>query len=81
MDLANKKVELIEWITRLQDEHLIQQVENLRLQSVLEAYQARTPETTDEIVTRLNKSEEAIRKGNVYSQAEIEAYFESKFKK
>ena len=30
MDIALKKVELIEWLARLQDEELIKQIETLR---------------------------------------------------
>ncbi len=34
MDIAVKKVELIEWLVRLQDESIIQRVEDLRKDSI-----------------------------------------------
>lgn len=43
MDITLKKIELIDWLTRLQDEKLIQKIEALRKGSAKDAYVARTP--------------------------------------
>lgn len=72
MDISIKKVELIEWLARLQDEKLIERIEILRKGSVKEAYELRTPKTLEELNAKLSQSEKEINSGNVYSQQEVE---------
>lgn len=80
MDIAVKKVELIEWLARLQDEKLIQRIEMLRKSSIKDLYEQRMPRTMEELHTRLNQSEQAIQEGKVHSQEEVENYFKARFK-
>jgi len=80
MDIAVKKVELIEWLARLQDEKLIQRIETLRKNSIQELYEQRMPKTREGLQAKLNQSEKDINAGKVYSQEEVENYFNARFK-
>lgn len=81
MNIAVRKVELIEWLARLQDEKLIDRIENLRKNSVKELYEQRMPKTTNELQSKLEKSEEDILAGRVHAQEDVVKYFNTKFKK
>ncbi len=81
MDIAVKKMELIEWLVRLQDEKLIQRIEILKKGSVKEAYEQRAPRTDEELQTKLDQSEKDISSGRVHSQQEVEDYFKNRFSK
>jgi len=80
MDIAVKKVELIEWLARLQDEKLIQRIETLRKSSIQELYEQQMPKTREALQAKLNQSEKDINEGKVYSQEEVENYFNARFK-
>ena len=80
MDIAVKKVELIEWLARLQDEKLIQRIETLRKSSIQELYEQQMPKTREALQAKLNQSEKDINAGKVYSQEEVENYFNARFK-
>jgi hypothetical protein len=80
MDLAVKKVELIEWLARLQDEKLIQRIESLKRSSTKEIYEQRMPKTREELEAKLKQAEKDIEEGKVHSQEETESYFKSRFK-
>lgn len=80
MDIAIRKVELIEWLARLQDENVIQRVETLKKGAVKELYEQRTPSTMAEMQAKLDRSEKDIQSGKVHSQEEAEGYFKAKFK-
>lgn len=80
MDIAVKKVELIEWLARLQDEKLIQRIEILKKGSVKEAYELRTPKTMEDLQAKLDQSEKDISSGEVHTQQEAEDYFKARFK-
>jgi hypothetical protein len=79
MDIAVKKIELIEWLARLQDEKLIQRIETLKKGLIKELYEQRMPKSVEELETKLNRSEEAISAGRVHSQEEVESYFKARF--
>lgn len=79
MDIALKKVELIEWLARLQDEKLIQQIEILRKGSITKLYEQRMPNTIDQLQVKLEQSEKDINEGRVHSQEEVENYFKARF--
>ena len=49
MDLAVKKIELIEWLTRLQDEKLIKKVESLRKEAEADWWDTLTAEHQEDI--------------------------------
>ena len=80
MDIAVKKVELIEWLARLQDEKLIHRIETLKKGSIKELYEQRMPKTMKELQKKLHKSEKDIKAGKVHSQEEVESYFKARFK-
>jgi hypothetical protein len=80
MDIAVKKVELIEWLVKLQDEKLIQRIENLRKGSIKELYEQRMPKTKEELDAKLSHAEKDIREGKVHAQEEVENYFKTRFK-
>jgi hypothetical protein len=80
MNIAVKKVELIEWLARLQDEKLIHRIEILKKGSVKEAYELRTPKTMEELQSKLDQSEKDISSGKVHTQQEVEDYFKARFK-
>lgn len=81
MDIALKKIELIEWLTRVQDEALLQRIEALRKGSLKEAYLLRVPKTMEELQDKLDRSEEDIKAGRVHAQEDVETYFKTKIGK
>lgn len=81
MDIALKKVELIEWLARLQDEKLIQRIEDLRKGSAKDAYESRMPKTMEELQEKLDRSEQDFKAGRIHTQKEVEAFFKTKFGK
>ena len=81
MDIAIKKVELIEWLARLRDENLIQQIEIIKQGSIKELHEQRTPKKLEDLEARLEQSEKAITGGRVHTQQEIENHFNARFNK
>lgn len=81
MDIALKKIELIEWLTRLQDEKLIQRIEAIRKGSAQEVYDSRIPKTRSELQDKLDRSAADIKSGRVHSQEEVEGIFKARFVK
>ena len=81
MDMSLKKIELIEWLARLQDESLIQKIESLKKSSVEDIYGQRVPKNSRDLQSKLERSEQDIKTGKVHSQEEVEAIFRSKFTK
>ena len=81
MDIAVKKIELIEWLARLQDEALIQKIEGLRRGSVKDLYEDRIPKTKKDLQLKLERSERDIKAGNVHSQEDVETSFNTKFRR
>lgn len=79
MNIAVKKVELIEWIARLQDEKLIQRIEFLKNGSLQEMYNQRILKTEDELDSKIDNSEKDIIKGKMHSQKDVEGFFKNKF--
>ena len=79
MDIAGKKVELIEWLARLQDEKIIQRIETLRKGSIGELYKQRMPNTLEELQTKIDRSEKDFIDGKMHSQEEVESYFKARF--
>ena len=75
MNLAVKKIELINWLTR-QDEAMIKKIDNLRKSSIESTYSSRMSEKLE---SKLKRSEVDIKEGRTHSQQEVETYFKSKF--
>jgi hypothetical protein len=79
MDIALKKIELIEWLSRVQDEQLIQRIEALRKGSAKDAYELRTPKSSAELQEKLDRSERDIKEGRIHSHEAVESFFKTKF--
>lgn len=78
MDIAVKKIELIEWLAKVKDKKLLLRVEALRKVSAKEAYEKRMPKTNAELQKKLDRGRADIIAGRVYAQSEVEAFFMSK---
>jgi hypothetical protein len=73
MDIAVKKVELIEWLTKVNDKSMIKKVESLKNQSIKESYEAKLkPMTAKAYKTMLESSEKEYKQGRVISQKSLE---------
>ncbi len=81
MDLAVKKVELIEWLIQLKDENMLNRIESLKQGSIESYYNSRMPKNELELKKKLDQSEKDIEQGRTYSQQEVEARFLTKFAK
>lgn len=81
MDIASRRVELIEWLAQLQDENLISQIELLKNRSLVDSYEFRTPKRLEDIQEKLNRADEDIKAGRLHTQQQVRSYFESKFGK
>ena len=73
MDIAVKKVELIAWLTNVQDESLLAEIESLKKKSVIEDHQAGLkPMTSDEYKSMLEKAEDDLENGMITPQVDLE---------
>lgn len=77
MDITHKKKNLIEWLTNLKDERLVDQL--LLIMKHGQAYPIGL--SNEEIRDRLLAAEEDIKYGRVMSQEEVEAKFELRWSK
>ena len=74
MDLAVKKIELINWLTK-QDKSMIEKIEHLRKSAVNKAYKARMNE---DLEIKLERSASDVVADRTHSQNEVASYFKSK---
>ena len=81
MNVAIKKVELIEWLARLQDESILERIEALRKGSAEASFRDRTPQSLDDLQIKLDRATEDIKEGRTVTQSEAEAHFNSRFQK
>lgn len=73
MDLQLRKLTLIEWLARLQDETTINKIENLQKKTRLAAYEKNLkPMSASELVERARRSNEDIAAGRTISTEELE---------
>lgn len=73
MNIAVKKVELIEWLAGIQDKSLLDELENLKKKAVAESYESRMkPMTSQHYKSILDQSEEDYKNGRVTSQEDLE---------
>jgi len=80
MDISGKKLALIEWLARLQDESVLQLVEALKKKgSIKDGYHSRIPNSFEEIEKKLSRSDDDIIAGRIHVQEDVEAYFKSRF--
>jgi hypothetical protein len=73
MNIAVKKVELIEWLAGIQDKSLLDELENLKKKAVAESYESRMkPMTSQHYKSLLDQSEEDYKNGRLTSQENLE---------
>ena len=73
MDLAAKKVELIEWLARIEDRSLLEKIEDLKKKTFTESYESQMkPMTSKQYKSLLDQSEEDYKSGRVTSQGDLE---------
>jgi hypothetical protein len=73
MNIAAKKVEIIEWLVQLNDEQIISKVEKLKNQSIKEMYELRLkPMSANEYKLMLEEAEEDYKKGRIIDQRGLE---------
>ena len=73
MNIAVKKVELIEWLTRIQDKSLLEEVEILKKRAITESYKSKMkPMTSKQYKSLLDQAEEDYKNGRITSQEGIE---------
>lgn len=72
MDLQTRKLNIIAYLAQMQDEDFFRKIEHLILGQSKEATEELRPFTVEELVLRLEKSEEDYRNGDFKTQEEIE---------
>lgn len=73
MNIAVKKVELIEWLAKLEDKTLLEQVDNLKKKAIKETYLAKMkPMTSTEYSTMLDQAEKDLENGKFTSSEDLE---------
>jgi hypothetical protein len=71
MDIQTRKLNLISYLSRLQDEELIKNIEKFILQKQ-EKNDELMPFTIDELIQRIERSESDFKKGDFKTQDELE---------
>lgn len=72
MDIQSKKLSLIEWLSGLQDESLINILDNIRKQLDREDFKSSQPISTEEYIAKLERSMMDYEKGNYLSLEELQ---------
>ncbi len=74
MNVQTEKLRLIEWLIGLQDMATLKQLEQLRNESEIAAYEASLkPMSVEELVARAEESDRDIEAGRVYDIEEVKA--------
>ena len=76
MDLQTRKLNLISYLVQLQDEKFIEKIEKIILKNQNEKSED-IPFTTDELLNRIEKSENDLKNGNFKTQDELEQLSEN----
>ena len=76
MDIAVKKIELIEWLTKVDDESLIRKLDKIRSSTSLPLQ----PMAMEELEARIKRSEEDIKAGRVHTHQQVVEHFKKKSK-
>ncbi len=72
MSTAEKKIDLISWLSNLQDEEILDQLESIRKKSVFDTYQKTlSPMSMEEFENRVAEAEEDIKSDRIISQEEL----------
>ncbi len=73
MNMALKKVELIEWLTRIEDKSLLEKVDTLKKKAMAESYEAKLkPMSSSQYKSFLDQAEEEYEKRKVTTQEDLE---------
>jgi hypothetical protein len=73
MNIAVKKIELIEWLARIQDKSLLKKLEALKKKAIAESYESKMkPMTSKQYTSLLDQAEEDYKNGRVTSQEDLE---------
>ncbi len=81
MDLQTSKVRFMEVFLRIQDEGIIEKLMNVLKKENQKTYKKKLkPMTLDELQKRLDRSEEDIKEGRVYTTEEVRNHFKNKLK-
>lgn len=66
MNVQAEKLQLIEWLVKLEDTNVLQQLQKLRDEEFVRAYEANLkPMTKEELIARAEESNRAITAGDV----------------
>ena len=71
MDLQTRKLNLISYLAQLQDENFLVKIENFILSKAGKDLELK-PFTQEELINRIQKSEEDFKNGNFKTQNELE---------
>lgn len=73
MNIAVKKVELIEWLVGVEDTSLLEQVDSLKKKAIAAAYESKMkPMTSEEYKSMLDQAEDDLKNRRVTSQEDLE---------
>ena len=72
MDLQTRKLNLITYLTQIQDENVFGKIEHFLKNLAKEKNADFKPFTVDELINRIEKSEEDFRNGKFKSQEDLE---------
>ncbi|KMQ72737.1 hypothetical protein [Chryseobacterium koreense] len=72
MDLQTRKLHLITYLAQLQDENFFEKIENYILRKAKNEDSELKPFTVDELISRIEKSEDDFKNGSFKTQEEIE---------
>lgn len=76
MYLENRKLDIIEYLSRLQDEKILDKIESVIKRS--RAAKKLKPLSKKEYLKMIEDSEEDIRKGRIYAQEDVVKYLKAK---
>jgi len=72
MDIQVKKLELIEWIAQISDIHIISKMDKIRKTYLTMSNENIKPMTVKEFYASIERAEEDIKSGRIYTQEEVE---------
>ena len=75
MNILAKKISLIEWITAINDEKIINKIEEIKIKSSHNKVNVLKEMSIEEFIKRYNKSEKDIEAGNLVAQEDAKKYF------
>lgn len=79
IDMGAKKLELIEWLSRVEDATVLAKIDELKRASISEIYDKTMPRNNEELQQKLMRSDTDIKSGKVLSQQQVEEHFKKRF--